>query len=290
MNDGSMSDAAKPEPSALRNAATVMLLRDHDGQLEVFMMKRTSRAAFASGMYVFPGGAVDADDSGADLAVHCDGLADAEASERLGLASGGLAYWVAAVRECFEEAGVLLARNIGLDDPATAERFCIHQHAVHERERRFAAICKEEGLTLSLADITYIAHWITPKSEPRRFDTRFFVTRSPAGQKALHDDNELVDSEWITPANALARCASNEFMMLPPTIAMIDFLAPHASVDSAMAAARAVGTPPTILPVAIMDGTRLVDLLMPDDDGYEAALAAESAEPDLRKLRPGSGR
>jgi 8-oxo-dGTP pyrophosphatase MutT (NUDIX family) len=277
-----MSDGAVPDPkSQLRNAATVMLLRDHDGMLEVFMMKRTSRAAFAGGMYVFPGGAVDSDDSGADLAAHCDGLTDAEASERLGLAAGGLAYWVAAVRECFEEAGVLLARNVAFGNPATAERFRIHQHAVHERERRFAAICKAENLTLSLADIAYIAHWITPKGESRRFDTRFFVTRSPAGQKALHDDNELVDSEWIAPSQALERFAASEFMMLPPTVAMLEFLVPHATVDAAMAAASAVGTPPTILPIAVMDGTRLVDLLMPGDPRY-----AEFAEPAQTKQAP----
>jgi 8-oxo-dGTP pyrophosphatase MutT (NUDIX family) len=277
MNDARMNDPAKPDPKALRNAATVMLLRDHGGALEVFMMKRTSRASFASGMYVFPGGAVDAEDSGTDLARHCDGLTDAEASERLGIASGGLAYWIAAVRECFEEAGVLLARDVRLDDPVVAERFRVHQHAVHGRERRFAEICKDEDLTLSLADIKYVAHWITPRAESRRFDTRFFVTRSPAGQKALHDDNELVDSEWITPPAALARVESNEFMMLPPTIAMLEFIAPHATVDSAMGAAQAVGTPPTIQPVAIMDGTRFVDLILPDDPRYPAARAAEDA-------------
>jgi 8-oxo-dGTP pyrophosphatase MutT (NUDIX family) len=260
---------------ALRNAATVMLLRDRDDGLEVFMMKRTANAAFAGGLYVFPGGVVDPEDAGTDLADHCDGLTDAEASARLGIAEGGLAYWVAAVRECFEEAGVLLARGPRLDDDATAERFRAHQRAVYDKTRRLAEVCQEEDLVLSLADIAYVAHWITPTIEPRRYDTRFFVTRSPIDQVALHDDNELVDSAWVNPRVALGQHAEHELMMLPPTIAMLEFLATHDTVDDAMRAARAIGQPPTILPVAIMDNGRLSALLMPGDPGYEAALAAD---------------
>jgi 8-oxo-dGTP pyrophosphatase MutT (NUDIX family) len=266
----------RPMNKAMRDAATVMLLRDGRHGLEVFMMKRTARAAFAGSAYVFPGGVVDLDDSGADMATHCDGLTDAEASRRLGLAAGGLAFWVAAVRECFEEAGVLLARGVRLDVPENADRFRDHQHAVHDRRVAFAEVCRAENLTLSLADIAYVAHWITPKAEPRRYDTRFFVTRSPAGQTALHDDNELVDSEWVRPAIALQRHERGELMMLPPTIAMLDLLAPHATVDHAMAAARTVVNPPTILPVAVMEGDRFVSLFMPGDDGYAEALAAET--------------
>jgi 8-oxo-dGTP pyrophosphatase MutT (NUDIX family) len=266
----------EPVNKAMRNAATVMLLRDGKGGLEVFMMKRTALAAFAGSAYVFPGGVVDLDDSGADLAVHCDGLTDAEASQRLGLASGGLAFWVAAVRECFEEAGVLLARGVRLDVSANADRFRDHQHAVHDRRVAFAEVCRTENLTLSLADIAYVGHWITPKAESRRYDTRFFVTRSPSGQTALHDDNELVDSEWVRPEFALQRHERGELMMLPPTVAMIEMLAPHATVDLAMAAARAIVNPPMILPVAIMEGDRFVSLIMPWEAGYAEALAAEN--------------
>jgi 8-oxo-dGTP pyrophosphatase MutT (NUDIX family) len=262
---------------AMRNAATVMLLRDGIDGLEVFMMKRTALAAFAGSAYVFPGGVVDLDDSAADLAVHCDGLTDVEASRRLGLANGGLAFWVAAVRECFEEAGVLLARGVHLDVPDNADRFRTHQLAVNDRRVPFAEVCRAENLTLSLADITYVAHWITPKAEARRYDTRFFVTQSPADQTALHDDNELVDSEWIGPATAMQRHERGELMMLPPTVAMLELLAPHPTVNHAMAAARAITNPPTILPVAVMDGGRLASLLMPGDDGYAEALAAENA-------------
>ena len=108
----------------LRDAATVMLVRDGNAGLEVFMVRRTLSAAFAGGMYVFPGGAVDAADGGAEVEPLCDGVTDAAASAQLELPAGGLAFWVAAIRECFEEAGVLLARQDGTgdDDPTGSER------------------------------------------------------------------------------------------------------------------------------------------------------------------------
>lgn len=257
-----------------------MLLRDTDDGPEVFMMKRAVGAAFAGGLYVFPGGVVDQADGSSDVAELCNGLTDAEACRQLGLAHGGLAFWVAAIRECFEEAGVLLAtdadgKTVVFDD-SSEERFSNHQKAVHDREVRLVEVCQAESLRLETDTIEYVAHWITPRVESRRFDTRFFVTRTPAGQHALHDDVELVDSTWIAPVDALRRHHDGELLMLPPTVAALEFLASHQDVSKAMAAARAIEHPPAIQPVALMDDGKLVGLLLPGDDGYDEALAAEA--------------
>ena len=201
-----------PAPGVLvpRDAATVMLLRDGPDGVEVFMMRRTLNAAFVGGFYVFPGGAVDAADRAAEVEASCVGLTDADASEQLSIPSGGLAFWVAAVRECFEEAGVLLAAGadgtlVHFADDRSEHRFEAHRRAVHAGERRLIDICADEGLRLAVGDIEYVSHWITPVGEPRRFDTRFFVARAPIGQEPLHDDHETIASLWVRPADALAR-------------------------------------------------------------------------------------
>jgi 8-oxo-dGTP pyrophosphatase MutT (NUDIX family) len=226
-------------------------------------------------MFVFPGGVVDLDDGSASMESVCDGLSDAAASAQLGLASGGLAFWVAAVRECFEEAGVLLADGVDFTDPTVVTTLATHQRTIHDRTARMEDVCRAEGLRLRLADIAYIAHWITPKAEGRRFDTRFFITPAPPHQVALHDNVELVHSEWVRPADALKRTATHQLLLLPPTAAALEFLAAHADVASAMAAARAITNPPAIQPVAIMNGDQFVSLLLPGDPGYAEALAAE---------------
>ena len=255
-----------------------MLLRDTDQGPEVFMLKRTMNAAFVGGFYVFPGGVVDLDDGGSAVESLCTGLTDSAASTQLNVSTGGLAFWVAAVRECFEEAGVMLAAGVDFSDEPIAERFNGYRHDIHDRKLGIVELCRNERLTLDVGSIEYIAHWITPRVESRRFDTRFFVTRMPAGQTPLHDDKETIDSEWIRPNVGLERQAAGEWQMLPPTIAMLRFLADHDDVDAAMAAAAAITTPPPIQPVAIMKDGKFVDLLLPGDARYDDAFAAELAQ------------
>ena len=150
---------------------------------------------------------------------------DAEASAILSVPQGGLAYWVAAVRECFEEAGVLLAVDgagvIRFDDPTVAARFNRHRHAVHDGTVRLVDLCGQEGLRLDTGGIEYVSHWITPVGERRRFDTRFFLARAPAAQEPLHDDGETIESRWIRPQDALAAFEAGDLAMLPPTVANV---------------------------------------------------------------------
>ena len=261
----------------IRPAATVMLVRDHPlNGVEVFMLQRTLNAAFAKGMYVFPGGRVDANDAESTLEAHCDGMTDEEASALLGIPHGGLSYWVAVIRECFEEAGVLLARPadgqdlIRFEDEDVIARFNKSRHSVHEGETSMMQLCDAERLRLITDNIHYVSHWITPLGEPRRFDTRFFVARAPEGQDPLHDDSETIASLWVTPADALERQRSGDLAMMPPTIRNLEFLLPHSTTTEVLAAAKKIGTPTTIIPQLRVDAEgRVVGISMPGDADYQ---------------------
>jgi 8-oxo-dGTP pyrophosphatase MutT (NUDIX family) len=245
-----MSEPSTNEPVPIRPAATVMLVRDAEhGRIEVFMLRRTASAAFAGGMYVFPGGKVDA--------------ADGE---------GEIGFRVAAVREAFEEAGVLLARYTD-GSPVTAGHPAFALRAdVHAGSITFAELCGEHQLVPDVEGMHWVAHWLTPKGEAaRRFDTRFYLAAAPTDQLLTHDDHETVDSLWTTPADALQRAEQGELMMMPPTVANLRFLAAHASVDAAMGAAAAVGTPPLILPkLRIGSDGRFAGVALPGDDDYDS--------------------
>src|ERR1700722_416737 len=187
------ADGFAPAPVEIRPAATVMLVRDAPvssggTSLEVLMVRRNLRSDFVGGAYVFPGGAVDPLDGGPEAEAMCAGRTDAGASALLGFESGGLAYWVAVVRETFEEAGILLARREGgpelLAGDDEVERFVTERAAVNAGTRRFLDLCRDENLRLTVGDIHYFAHWITPRGAPRRYDTRFFVAAAPPGQIA----------------------------------------------------------------------------------------------------------
>lgn len=254
-----------------------MLIRDGDDGLEVFMVQRTHSAAFARSQFVFPGGRVDEADHHVDFEPVCDGVDDATASARLGLASGGLAWIVAAIRECFEEAGVLLARHrdeggiVRFDTPAKADRFAAARREIHAGERSLVDLCAAEDLLLLAADIHIAAHWITPIGERRRFDTRFFVARAPEAQEPLHDDGETIASLWVRPADALARWERREMQMFPPTVATLRDLSRHATADDAIAAVRDAGVPPVVLPrVVLGDDGRFVDIVLPGDERYDS--------------------
>jgi 8-oxo-dGTP pyrophosphatase MutT (NUDIX family) len=270
------SEEFDPTTVPVKPAATVLLVRDADaGGVEVFMLRRTFNAAFASGMFVFPGGKVDDVDGVDEIAELCDGLTDAHASSLLGIANGGLAYWVACIRECFEEAGVLLARHettgdvVRFDDDATAQRFEVERENIHDGSVALLDLCKREGLRLTTDDIHYVSHWITPMGEKRRFDTRFFIARAPQAQEPLHDDGETIESFWISPQEAIERAHERDLMLMPPTKANIEFLLPFKTADEVLVAAAQVGMPQTILPKLKIDADgRVVGIAMPGDPEY----------------------
>jgi 8-oxo-dGTP pyrophosphatase MutT (NUDIX family) len=227
-------------------AATVMLLRDTDDGIEVFMLRRTTSAAFAGGMYVFPGGKVDEPDG-----------------------QGDPGYVIAAIRECFEEAGVLLAKDESGIEIADGHPALLHRHDVHDGTVDLVTLCREHGLRPAVEDLVWVSHWVTPVGEARRFDTRFFIATAPAGQSSRHDDNETIASAWIRPADALQREARGELTMMPPTIKSLEYLAAHADSAAAMRAARQLDRPVAILPRLRKNAAgRIVGVSLPGDDDY----------------------
>lgn len=225
----------------MHKAATILLVSDGEQGVEVLMMKRPSEADFG-GMYVFPGGKVDELDAHEAMAGHCRGRTDADASLQLEVGSGGLAYWVAAVRECFEECGVLLAYEtdgalFALRDEAHKRRFNAYREALLNGHQAFFDLCHAEGVTLAVDRILYFSHWITPEGPPRRYDTRFFITRAPENQED-HDHRETDESVWIRPEEALERHERGDLKMIFPTLTTLRSICGYEHVDALLAAVR----------------------------------------------------
>ena len=208
------------EPAPPRPAATVLLLRDTPQGVEVLMTRRSLTASFAPGAYVFPGGGIDPQDA----------AAHGQATRRPTQSDTHLTQAIAAIRESFEELGVLLARRAD-GSPADASDV-----AALDRHAPFAAQCAARGLTLAAADVYVLAHWITDRDLPRRFDVPFLVARMPAGQTPVADDAEQFEPVWVRPADALARHEAGQFFIIFPTIRTLQRLQPYPDVAAVLAA------------------------------------------------------
>lgn len=273
---------ADPEAIPVRDAATVMVLRDGTDGLEVCMLRRNLRSDFVGGAYVFPGGGVDEEDAHDDLAEVVTGLDDATASRQVEVPSGGLAFWVAAIRECFEEAGLLLAydedgRVVDFDDPERAARFVEHRREVDEGRRRLVEVCSAESLRLAVDGIHYFSRWITPLGAPRRYDTRFFVTAAPEAQTPVHDDREVIEATWVRPVDALERHRQGLFEMIFPTVRTLEALARFDTAGAVLEHAADVGRIEPILP-RIVEANGGLRIVLPGDRQYDA-ITSEPIEP-----------
>ena len=213
-----------------RPAATLILLREG---AEVLMLQRTQSAAFLGGAYVFPGGSLDAADNSMERVI---GITGAQANERLKVRSGGIAYYVAAIRECFEEAGILLACT-GDGRLVSAARV---EKLLHWRNKPFRELLKAEDLYIPAGELAYFGHWITAPGRSRRFDARFFVALAPQGQQGSHDANETVHDAWITPREALERGARGEIELVNATQQSLKELARFTDPRAAYEHARAL--------------------------------------------------
>jgi 8-oxo-dGTP pyrophosphatase MutT (NUDIX family) len=239
----------------IREAATVMLLRDAP-ELEVFMLRRHP-GIFVGGASVFPGGAVDPDDRAPELLARCRDRDDRSASALLGLPSGGLGFWVAAIREAFEEAGVLLARSAAGDalelSGASVDRLEAARVALASGQRTFLDVVLAEDLVLDVGALHLFSHWITPAGAPRRYDTWFFVAAAPEGHTYRHDDVEAVASEWIRPGEALRRAEHGELELILPTqlslAQLTRFRTTAAFLTAVQAATDAAAGEPRLLPI-----------------------------------------
>lgn len=240
-----------------RASASIVLLRDGTEGLEVFLLKRNGASDVLGGAYVFAGGKVDQADAEVDPGRHLDqapailarqlceqGLPDAVAAS----------LFVAAVRELFEETGVLLADGANAVTVANA-------HDMLRSGSQFAEVLAITGLRLQTTALTPWSRWITPKQpnvSSKRFDTRFFLSTVPAGQTATHDNHEATDSVWLTPRAALAAYWDNRIELAPPQIMGLAQLARHDNVHNAVQLAQATSAP-LVAPESFMqDGTRVV--------------------------------
>jgi 8-oxo-dGTP pyrophosphatase MutT (NUDIX family) len=254
-------------PAAPRFAATVVVVRDAPDGLEVLMLRRTQSRDHTSGAWVFPGGLLDPNDGRCHRL--CVGIDDREASAKLDLDDGGLDYYVAAIRECFEEAGILFAVDAGgqpidmLVDVGT--RLAQQRGPLHRGETSIADICEAEGLRLAAGELHYIAHWITPPGRIKRFDTRFFLAVLPAGQSSAHDALETVDHAWLRPADALAR--ASELNLLTPQRSLLATVGRHQHTDSLLAWARSPREIATVAPRLAMS-SKGVQTIQPHEPAW----------------------
>jgi 8-oxo-dGTP pyrophosphatase MutT (NUDIX family) len=213
-------------------SATILLLRGDHAALEVFMVVRHHQIDFASGALVFPGGKVDPQDGDPACAARCDGASDSPVTR---------AIQIAAIREAYEECGVLLARANGEDNLIAGERLATlepFRDRINRGEVGFNDFLIQHDLRLACDQLVPFAHWITPEMMPKRFDTHFFVAVAPSDQVALHDGHESVDSIWITPDDAIAGAAARRYTVIFPTLRQVEKLRHARSAADAIERAK----------------------------------------------------
>ena len=250
------------EEAPIVPAATVLLLRDRADGLEVFMVVRHHQIDFASGALVFPGGKADPQDFEQELRALADG---GHADDKM------FAAEVSALRETFEECGILLARDVQTDSTIDGERLATlqkYRQPIVDHEMTFAQLLTKEGLRLQCGTLGHFAHWITPAMMPKRFDTHFYAAAAPEDQLALHDGHESVDSVWIKPAVALAEAEAGKRTIIFPTLRNIEKLAKYKTVEQALEACNNE-TPYPVLPWVEKrdDGNKY--LCIPPEAGYD---------------------
>lgn len=258
--------AAGDYPSApTRPAATVLLVRDGAGAPEVLLLRRHGRSGFAADAWVFPGGVVDAADRDLSLVDRLYGPTPSEWAARLGLddPAEAVGYVIAALREAFEETGILLARDASGAPAGADEALAVARRALLTDVVGLRQVVLNQDLRLAGDGVIYVAHWITPEPEPRRYDTRFFLARAEPDALCVPHEEEMTDSVWITAADAIRHFEDGGLRLLPPTIHTLRRLADHASVE-AIFAALADAPVPEIMPVmrVVPEGVAIV---VPDD-------------------------
>jgi 8-oxo-dGTP pyrophosphatase MutT (NUDIX family) len=249
-----------PSPATPVPAATILMLRDGREGLEVFMVVRHHQIDFASGALVFPGGKADPQDFDPALVAHLDGAAGDEAMR---------AIQVSAIREAFEECGILLARDegqSGLISGARLAELSPYRTSLHSGATGMVEFVQKERLRLACDRLVHFAHWVTPDMMPKRFDTHFFLAEAPADHLAVHDGHESVDSVWIRPVDVLAQAATGKRTVIFPTLRNVEKLANCDSVQDALTAAAAASV------VRVLPWTERRDdgtwLCIPREAGY----------------------
>jgi 8-oxo-dGTP pyrophosphatase MutT (NUDIX family) len=230
-----------------KKAATVILLRNKEPEgFEVFLLKRHEKSSFMGGNFVYPGGRVDQDDGSSEICSLSKGFTFEEAQKILGgtfSPEESFAHWIAAIRELFEEAGVLLAYDqkgnlFQLRNRDEREKFLHYRESLQKAGLTICEMAQKEKLLFALDQLHYYAHWITPEARSERFDTRFFLARYPSGQEASHDQKETTAGAWITPQKALEENLKGEVVLSPPTLKTLEDLSRFKTIEEIFASLR----------------------------------------------------
>ncbi len=259
-----MTEVVRP-----RDASTILLLRDSKAakEIEVFMMVRHYEIDFNSGALVFPGGSVDKNDR--EIIAHAELYSGGE-----GLDETTLSFRIAAIRETFEESGILLARPKGskalIDAKRASEIEAAHRADLNESKITFLKVLTDNGMVLALDELVPYAHWITPEGMPKRFDTWFFLAAAPPYQLCAHDGKESTDSIWVSPREALAGGETGRFKLPFPTTRNLIKLGKQSNVKAALDDSRGRSIV-TVMPVMTrLNGGR--QLRIPKEAGYDGEL------------------
>ncbi len=238
------------EPVATRPASTVVLARDGACGMETLLLLRPQRSGFAGGAWVFPGGRVDASDGDASLLPEDAQSSGVRWAERLGVEDPEIArgYVIAALREAWEETGILIGRAAA----ASADRLAGLRREVLAGECSFADAVRNGGIQLHLHRMVYLAHWVTPEPEPRRYDTRFFLARAEPGAECVLEGDELSEARWVSPVEAVESYSGGKMMLLPPTVDTLRRLAAYDDLRTALAELGALPVP-RVLPTMRRD-------------------------------------
>lgn len=264
--------AAEPRP-----AATVVLVREAEPGIEVFLLRRHARSGFMANAYVFPGGRVDTADEAPALLRRLEGPSPDELFHLMrdsGSPQRAAAHVVACVRETFEEAGVLLARKAGAGASQDGDSLNTWRARLNAGESSFADVAEALDLVLCGGSVAYFAHWVTPTAEPKRYDTRFFLAVSPEGQMGAHDGHETTESVWISPSRALSEHEAGELMLAPPQWFILRQLAALPDAEAALTWAAQLDVP-TVQPTIASDEGDLV-IALPGDPLHEQGAIPET--------------
>ncbi len=228
------------------DASTVVLMRGsangNKSGFEVLLVRRSSKSAFVPSAYVFPGGKVEPDDCLPEMANYCrknDLIKSISFLDGAPSAQDALGILIAAIRETFEESGILLARAVKNGNPASVDenlerQLLSHRANLNSGNLKFLDLLKKENLILAIDRLHYFSRWITPELSPLRYDARFFIAEVPEGQKAFHDGDEVTKHIWITPAQALERYSQQKIYMVAPTVVTLEELSRFQTINEAI--------------------------------------------------------
>ena len=276
-------------PATPVDAATVILLRETPAAnpFELLLMRRHARQRFMGKAFVYPGGQLDDADCNPALAAFADGITAEVAKQRLNEPDlpdeKALGLLFAAVRETFEESGVLLAgstsgKELDFTDQNVRSRFAEYRTMIHQQEMTLEDLAKKEGLFFKLNELRPYAHWVTPEAERKRFDTRFFLASMPTGQKPAHDSMEMTETLWTTPRKAFSKHNAGEILLMPPTLKTLEEMACRSSVAELLSCASSA-TIRTIMPQISSDGDSII-IKFPHDPEYTIAELKQPHRPE----------